>query len=903
MVEQKQTVKVDKPPIGAIFVRTLTLSLSLFASVFAASCWYCKGINWIYNIGQSPIVACPSTIFNTGGMTGGDRFCEMSFAYSEPLLESLNRYQGFYNCQYREVRYKNGKTDRYLDCYMPASCNSICSYNGRACPDPATLPPESNYGQNPAICSIMTPSATDPPIQVKCRQISMQPYCDNSFRVTPGSIVAIRGLICGCLVIILIWFIGEFILRSVEIGLKTEVAYGRLRQAESLPAIKEQIRALLEKRWAEQYEASKARDLAAGNSVYGETPRYGMSPMAGDYTPRSGIGGGSPRMYKSALESRNPKRRFESTAWQRRIKQWKELRSKKASTYKTRFLLRTVFLNLLFLATIVCTMFLIIYISPSKITTSKSILSSLLDNLAIWNLHSWLDILIFVDVVLDVLMFIVACCVVHWPRAPVFAKKLNQERILAQQMIEEGHPRIAKFPELMPEPTPDTQHSDSSGSISLSVSGGYGEEEVADDDAFSLESVLKQTMTADTCLMIACHQSTITTEKQETFTNTLKSAMKVFPPSHIFVCDNGGSMTPADATQAVAQSVHPDINYLYIPEGNKTFAFYWCNRYWIPFLAQCGRVPDFKYSLMTDDDVPLPADLHIPHEYLRLHPEVKAVHFAITAATPDGKPNLLVSCQDIEYKMAAVHKYFQSAMARSLSCHGAIALWERSTLDRVFYDHDTVFHGEDLYMGLSLLRLRDDSKIISCPQTIVPTYAPDNWPLLFRQRVKSWELTSHKKTFTYLFEFLHPASFCHAASLVLKPYFLQELLTIALDWLRMFLITGLLLRDWLGLLIMTAIFTTILYVQVAILEFVYLRQRKDLRSSFLTALMFPFYRLGGLVFRLCALIHNILVYSKDRKALKIGYREDEVRDIPPSPPHPDVDWYTCWIDQPTQTKQ
>jgi hypothetical protein len=362
-------------------------------------------------------------------------------------------------------------------------------------------------------------------------------------------------------------------------------------------------------------------------------------------------------------------------------------------------------------------------------------------------------------------------------------------------------------------------------------------------------------------------------------------------------------MSPVDATQAIAHSIHPDINYLYVPEGNKTFAFYWCNRYWIPFLAQCGRVPDFRYALITDDDVPLPVDLHIPHEYLRLHPEVKAVHFAITAATPNDKPPMIVRCQDIEYKMAAVHKYFQSTMSRAMSCHGAIGLWERATLDRVFYDHDTVFHGEDLYMGLSLLRLRDDSRIISCPQTIVPTYAPDHWAMLFRQRVKSWELTSHKKTFTYLFEFLNPFSFCHAASLVLKPYFLQELLTIILDWLRMFLLAGLLLRDWIGFLLMTAVFTALLYFQVIILQFVYLRQRKDLRSGFFTVLAFPFYRLGGLIFRLCALCHNILVYSHERKSIKIGTREDEIRDVAPCPPHPDCDWFTIWVDAPPKEQK
>ncbi|KAF4681530.1 hypothetical protein FOZ63_033860, partial [Perkinsus olseni] len=342
----------------------------------------------------------------------------------------------------------------------------------------------------------------------------------------------------------------------------------------------------------------------------------------------------------------------------------------------------------------------------------------------------------------------------------------------------------------------------------------------------------------------------------------------------------------------------------YVPEGNKTFAFYWCNKFWIPFLARHSKVPDFKYAVIIDDDVPLPADLHIPHEHLRNHPDIKAVHFPITAASPDGtRRNMLVKCQDVEYKLAAVHKLFQSTLSRCLSCHGAIALWERRALEMILYEHDTVFHGEDMYMGLCLLHRRDDSKIISCAQSIVPTYAPDSFPMLFRQRVKSWELTSHRKTFTYIKEVLSPSSFCHAASLILKPYFLQEVLTILLDWLRTFLLTGLLLRDWIGLLLMTSVFTCLLYIQIIIFQLVVLRQRKELRSSLITVILFPWYRLMGLMFRLCALCQNLLVYSHDRTFLKIGQREDEIRDIPPCPPHPDVDWFSIWIedDLPTST--
>ena len=854
-----------KPPVAPIFGRTLCLAIALLSSVFAAACWKSYGLDWLLADGKSPVLTCPNAIFTAKIGDGGD-YCGMEIVYGVDIWAAIDK-----DPVLRASCVQPLITKDPIKCVLSYSCDMACNYKGGVCPDPEHVPQVKVYGQDPWMCSVTSPSGFNRDIE--CRRLELMPFCDSKFKVTPGSVVAIRGLIFGALLVSLIWFVGEFILRAVDIRLRKETAYGHLRQKSSLPKVKAELRSLIERRWAEQYEASKRETggtFSSAGSTYGggETPR-----ISGAGTPRSGYGGSVAR---SALESRNPQRRFESSAWQRRLTQWKDLRTRKSSVHKSKVLLRSIGLNILFLATIVCTMYLIIYISPSKISGGKSILNTLVDDLSIWEIHSWLDALIFIDLLLDVFLFMLACCVVHWPRAPIFAKHRKEEQL----KLEEGRANGSD---------------NGTGSVSLSMSMGDDDDL---DDAFSLESVLKQTMNSDTCLLIACHQSTLTEEKQAAFTNTLECAMKVFPPSHIFVCDNGNSICPVDSTQAVAHSIHPDINYLYIPEGNKTFAFYWCNRYWIPFLAQCGRVPDFRYALITDDDVPLPTDLHIPHEYLRLHPEVKAVHFAITAATPDGKPPLLVRCQDIEYKMAAVHKYFQSTLSRALSCHGAIGLWERATLDRVFYDHDTVFHGEDLYMGLSLLRLRDDSRIISCPQTIVPTYAPDNWPMLFRQRVKSWELTSHKKTFTYLFEFLNPFSLCHAPSLVLKPYFLQELLTIVLDWLRVFLLTGLLLRDWVGLLLMTGVFTTILYIQVVILQFVYLRQRKDLRSSFFTVLAFPVYRLGGLLFRLCALCHNILVYSHERKSMKIGTREDEIRDVAPCPPHPDCDWFTVWVDAP-----
>lgn len=80
---------------------------------------------------------------------------------------------------------------------------------------------------------------------------------------------------------------------------------------------------------------------------------------------------------------------------------------------------------------------------------------------------------------------------------------------------------------------------------------------------------------------------------------------------------------------------------------------------------------------------------------------------------------------------------------------------------------------------------------------------------------------------------------------------------------------------------------------------------------------FPWYRLSALLFRLGALCQNILVYSFERENIKIGghrgyshhlvevlvgTREDEIRDIPPCPPHMDVDWFRVWEESDTIDK-
>ncbi|KAF4655257.1 hypothetical protein FOL47_009497 [Perkinsus chesapeaki] len=894
--EQRYVVpKVHGASVWPIFGRILVLTVTLVVCAFVAMTWYCEGITWIYDYTTNswPIYDCPnlSESFKIQNRNFAGRTCRMAIAYN---------YETAYNMQKAGITVPYGtKPENALErcilpheakddimCYSVNQCTYMCrtADTNQDCPYPGTINKDETEIADNEQCNIYVASQTFAQT-IDCYKVEVGPFCGRQFKVTPSNILVMRGIIVATVFMIVFWFISEFGLRATEKGLKQEQAEGKARMDIELPSKRKFLREQVEQRWSDEahymYSLDPSGPLWAGDmtapagqsaraSVIAPTVNSPVTSMIGGYPAGMTASEYSEQVtksgFKSRLESRDPRKRFESSAWQRRIEQYRTLGKDK----KARFVAKENF---------------------------QTLYDAFVGVVSIWDAVSALDWIIFLDVLLDVVLFFAAACVVKWPKPPVFSRRMQEElkESAGEGVDEEGVPLKSNEPVMGAAVSVEDQPAAVQKATLLPLNG----EDISDDgseseDSATVDFVLGQAMTRDVCLLIACHNSSMTEERYEVFTGTLRAALMVFPPTHIFVCDNGRDAKPFDETQWATQQVHPDINYLYVPEGNKTFAFYWCNKYWIPFLHKCGRVPAFKYAVIIDDDVPLPADLHIPHQMLDQNPNIKAVHFPITATTPDGHPNQLVRCQDVEYKLAAVHKLFQATLARCLSCHGAIALWDRQTMDEVFYEHDTVFNGEDLYMGLSLLRRRDDSKIISAPQTIVPTYAPDTWSMLYRQRVKSWDVTSHKKTFTYLYEILTPRGWFHLASWVLKPYFIQEFLTIILDWLRAFLLWGLIIRDWITFVIMLLVFTALLYIMVGVFYFIVLRDRHDLRPKVSTVILFPWYRLSSLLFRLGALCQNLLIYSHERKGIKIGVREDEIRDIPPCPPHPDVDWFTVW---------
>ncbi|KAF4713800.1 hypothetical protein FOZ63_029738, partial [Perkinsus olseni] len=705
--------KVQKPSICPIFTRIIVLFIALSISLGTACTWWSWGYTWIIeeSIGIYPIYECPQlahTFASSLEVPDGPR-CQVSLPYKTAAVAIIAE-NGFAVSENADLDERRGKCvipskahhENDIVCYSLDYCGNTCHVSGstQRCPDPSTLDDDEAYGAVPLQCDILVGRRQDfSPVVVtmNCADILDGSYCNNDYSVSPSNIVAMRGLVAGVGFIIIFWFVAELILRHVDINLRKEKAEGLAKMAVELPEKRAYLRAQIELRWDDEaqlaYKADSDTSSIPGTAYLakaptnchqmggppttttGITPRAtprsfaGLSPVphtsssghhsatprgSGPYDSLGGSAGLMDSKVRSQLRSRDPRKRYESNAWRRRLRQWKELREQKLTTFLTKQRFRTVLLNIFFLLLIIVTLYLIIYFSPQQVKTKRTALDALFGNISIWRMSSWLDLLIFIDVMLDTFLFLIACCVVKWPRAPVFSRHLQVAMKIAVDEVTNGALEEGRGYE--DEDAMDTSGVDMHGddAVDLNLSRDSSE------DTVTADFVMNQSMTRDCCLMVACHMSTMTAERFDTFTTTLRSAMMVFPPGHIFVCDNGPSLHPQDHTQWAVQQVHPDINYLYIPEGNKTFAFYWCNKYWIPFLSRYSRVKDFRFAVIIDDDVPLPPDLHIPQEHLEKDHTIKAVHFPITAASPDGRPNLLVRCQDVEYKMAAVHKLLQA---------------------------------------------------------------------------------------------------------------------------------------------------------------------------------------------------------------------------------------------------
>eukprot|EP01116_Phalansterium_solitarium_P000076 TRINITY_DN10050_c0_g3_i1.p1 TRINITY_DN10050_c0_g3~~TRINITY_DN10050_c0_g3_i1.p1 ORF type:complete len:917 (+),score=396.54 TRINITY_DN10050_c0_g3_i1:186-2936(+) len=381
------------------------------------------------------------------------------------------------------------------------------------------------------------------------------------------------------------------------------------------------------------------------------------------------------------------------------------------------------------------------------------------------------------------------------------------------------------------------------------------------------------------CLMIACYNS-----NRESLQRVIRAAKVRIEREAIFICDNSDKPTPiSSSTRKLC--LEEGVNYIYIPEGNKSHAFDWTIRHYLPEY--------FKFIMMTDDDVELPPNIEVPFKGILADETVGALQYPIRASSdPEtGKRSPLVALQDHEYKLAGLVKLLQSQCGSVLTAHGAIALWKREPFLQIMRLHTTVFNGEDLQMGMILNRMEPLMRMKSVATEFVTTNPPRTLrdhkgeKGLYTQRVRSWDVCAHRTFFDFIaftFTDILPPKY----RLMLHLCNIANIWTIIQDYARPAIIVYFAIVAPLQLGWGYYRFFAIEYTLLILINYLKLSEHDDLRSPAYIVLIYPFYQMLGQYFRFVSLWYNFWSYhdAKNQKVRidleNLGVRED-LHDRPP----------------------
>lgn len=208
----------------------------------------------------------------------------------------------------------------------------------------------------------------------------------------------------------------------------------------------------------------------------------------------------------------------------------------------------------------------------------------------------------------------------------------------------------------------------------------------------------------NTALMIPCYKSA------NIIGPTLEAALKIFPPSHIFVIANGNSPTPLDDTELVCRPY--GVNHVWSPVGSKIVAQF----------VGCYAAKGFKNVLLIDDDCALPPNFPIVSD--RMTPKIKCIGYTIKSVGPESsRGTLCQQAQDLEYKLSGIQRALAGYVGSATFPHGAISLWDTEFLIQTFYKHPGFSVSEDWFFGHVARQL--GSRITMCTSVFIETETPN----------------------------------------------------------------------------------------------------------------------------------------------------------------------------------
>ena len=276
----------------------------------------------------------------------------------------------------------------------------------------------------------------------------------------------------------------------------------------------------------------------------------------------------------------------------------------------------------------------------------------------------------------------------------------------------------------------------------------------------------------------------------------------------------------------------------------------------------------FNYILMIDDDVILPPDFPIVVD--RFTDKVGCIGYSIESTGPNGeKGNIIQQCQDIEYKLSGLNKAFQAKLGSAIFPHGAIILWKRTVILKLFKIYPFYNISEECYFGL--IGRKSGYRVDFCSQIFLKTDMPKNlfWPsggrggygemTVFKQRFYRWNFFRLYRMLTNM----HYIMFCWKlglAEIIVKFYIFQEVYINFIWMLSPITLPMAFWLDWKHVLIMNAIVSAAYLIGLLFFNVWHLRKKECMFSWWILIFYLP-YKFALSYLNIASLAYSYIKYG------------------------------------------
>jgi hypothetical protein len=715
-------------------------------------------------------------------------------------------------------------------------------------PEPCTL---SSALIPSSECTYVSWSASHPPVEsslIGC-SYNLAPVCDSEGKVFVGDLINIAGILSGMGLIVVLYFVvflGNLchrrrIISDKRIQLST--------QKEMTDMSKREMTRVVEKEWSHWSIGSTAPN-----------------------SPKETIGARKP--ITPTKPSQLPHEMFKADSWRQRLS--RSLGADARARRQVALLLYkfqvgiSVLISYFVLVTGILIGVLFALPSVYSESTVRSFASvimfepSLLRNGSVWrSAATWIDFAVIIDLVIGFMgMILSGLVVMQWPQVPMKVPLVLKTRNAIRRGLETDFAQAA-----------------------------------ADGAIF-----------ADTiCAVVLVSGACGTESGRQMLVKRLNTLLTMFPPDSIFVVDSfPGSVAPVDSTWETVYATSSHLRYCFVPDsGSKYFALYWFNSVWLPFLVKSQHSQPFSHILLIDSlgaDMSLPAvpmDISVPRDNLFLHAnDIRGMYIPVRAVhgpEADGQ-SILVPWQDIEFKQRALLRLAESrALTTCVELESTVALWERDALFRAVRDVSGPSNAQ-LKMGLAIVKQRARNHTVMNPSSFAPVPVPSNM-----NRFVDFKLNNCPGVAAQigigLKELFSVFSLCNVYSWSVKPFlFLRVLVGGLVQILRPFVIGSLVFRDPVSIGLLAVAAGIFILAQELILLVVF-SSRPDLRQNLSPSsiALFPVYRwFSAWIVEVPAFYKYVLWGCVADCSLKPEKRVKDLKDIPPCPLHPIVNWFTVW---------